>query len=108
MRYGKALADIISMVKHAARDVSPLYTAAERVERAFAQVTGGKTFTPEQRQWPDRIRRHLHENLSIDQDDFEVIPVFADAGGRGVARKAFGDVKKLESLLHELNEAIAA
>src|SRR6185436_338897 len=32
--YNKALVDIISMVKHAAREQEPLYTAAERVQRA--------------------------------------------------------------------------
>jgi len=105
--YRKALVDLISMVKHAARDDEPLYTASERVERAFAKVTAGKTFTADQQKWLDRIREHLRANLSIDQDDFEVIPIFADAGGWRVARKVFGDTK-LEGLLHEFNEAIAA
>jgi type I restriction enzyme R subunit len=105
--YSKALVDVISMVKHAAREDEPLYTASERVERAFAKVTSGKAFTPEQQKWLDRIREHLRANLSIDQDDFEVIPIFADAGGWGVAKKAFG-ASNLEFLLYEFNEAIAA
>ncbi len=33
VRYDKALVDIISMVKHAAREQEPLYTASERVQR---------------------------------------------------------------------------
>jgi len=33
--YNKALADIISMIKRASEDVSPIYTAAERVEYAM-------------------------------------------------------------------------
>jgi type I restriction enzyme R subunit len=107
VQYGKALVDVISMVKHAAKDEEPLFTASERVERAFDKVTAGKTFTPDQQKWLDRIREHLRANLSIDREDFEVIPIFADAGGWGVARKAFGDTK-LEALLHEFNEAIAA
>ncbi len=105
--YRKALVDVISMVKHAAKDEEPLYTASERVERAFGKVTAGKTFTPDQQRWLDRIREHLRANLSIDQEDFEVIPIFADAGGWGVARKVFGE-PKLQALLNEFNEAIAA
>jgi type I restriction enzyme R subunit len=105
--YRKALVDVISMVKHAAKDDEPLFTASERVERAFEKVTTGKTFTDDQQRWLDRIREHLRANLSIDQEDFEVIPIFADAGGWGVARRAFGETK-LEALLHEFNEAIAA
>jgi type I restriction enzyme R subunit len=107
VQYGKALVDVISMVKHAAKGEEPLFTASERVERAFEKVMAGKTFTLDQQKWLDRIREHLRANLSIDQEDFEVIPIFADAGGWGVARKAFGDTK-LEALLHEFNEAIAA
>jgi type I restriction enzyme R subunit len=95
------------MVKHAAKETEPLLTAAERVERAFTKVTAGKTFTSDQQKWLDRIREHLRANLSIDRDDFEVIPIFSDAGGLGVVRKVFGD-KQLDELLHALNEAIAA
>ncbi len=59
------------------------------MERAFAQVTAGQTFTPEQQQWLDRIREHLIENLSIDQEDFDYLPVFARAGGWGKANRVF-------------------
>ncbi len=105
--YKKALVDVISMVKHAAKEDAPLYTASERVERAFEKVTAGQTFTPDQTKWLDKIREHLRANLSIDQDDFEIVPIFADAGGWGVARKVFGDTK-LQALLHQFNEAVAA
>jgi type I restriction enzyme R subunit len=105
--FRKALVDVISMVKHAAREEEPLYTAQERVERAFAAVTSGKTFTTDQQKWLDRIREHLRANLSIDREDFELVPIFSDAGGWGVARRVFGDTK-LEALLSEFNEAIAA
>lgn len=105
--YRKVLVDVISMVKHAASEDEPLYTASERVERAFAKVTAGKTFTADEQKWLDRIREHLRANLSIDQDDFEAIAIFADAGGWGVARKVFG-ATKLKALLHDFNEAIAA
>jgi type I restriction enzyme R subunit len=106
-RYHKALVDIISLVKRAADEQQPIFTAAERVERAFAKVTAGKTFTHEQTVWLDRIREHMRENLSIDRDDFDLMPVFSGAGGLGVVRRAFGDAA-LADLINQLNEAVAA
>ena len=106
-KYGKALVEIISMVKHAADAHSPLLTAVERTERAFEQVTAQKSFTDEQRAWLDRIRQVMVENLSIERDDFEYQDALSKAGGWGAARRVFGE-PQLTALLTELNEAIAA
>lgn len=106
VHYHKALVDIISMVKHAADDDQPLLTAAERVTLAFDKLTAGKQFTPAQQAWLDRIREHLVENLSIDREDFDDLPVFARHGGWTRANKDFED--KLIDVLGEINEAIAA
>jgi type I restriction enzyme R subunit len=106
VKYHKALVDLISMVKHAARDGEPLLTAEERVEKAFTKIAAGRTFTPEQQQWLDRIRRHLVANLSIDKPDFDTMPVLNDAGGWGKANRVFDG--KLDELLTTFNEAIAA
>jgi type I restriction enzyme R subunit len=105
MHYHKALIDIISMVKHAVRDQEPLLTAAERVRRAMEKVTEGRSFTDEQRKWLDRIRDHLAENLSIDRDDFDTIPIFTRSGGWNKANRVFEN--RLEELLKEFNEAVA-
>jgi type I restriction enzyme R subunit len=105
-RYHKALVDVISMVKHAAREQEPLLTAAERVQRAIAQVCAGRTFTAEQQGWLDRIRDHLAENLTIDREDFDTMPVLENAGGWGKASRVFGAA--LEPLIEELNAAMAA
>ena len=105
IHYHKALVDIISMVKHAANAQSPLLTAEERVEQVFSNVTAGKTFTVEQQQWLDRIKAHLVQNLSIDQDDFEALPVFARLGGWEKANGVFSG--KLPQLIHSFNESIA-
>jgi type I restriction enzyme R subunit len=104
--YGKSLVDIISMVKHAAKEEEPLLTAGERVDRAMGRITQGQTFSEEQRCWLDRIRAHLIENLSIDRDDFDTIPIFWREGGWGKANKVFEG--KLDTFLTTLNAAMAA
>lgn len=104
--YHKALVDIISMVKHAARESEPMYTAAERVDRALDRMSARKYFTVEQSQWLARIRDHLIENLSIDAQDFDDVPVFARVGGWRQADRAFEG--HLPDLVREMNEAIAA
>jgi type I restriction enzyme, R subunit len=106
IEHKKALVDIISMVKHAADDHNPLLTATERVEQAFRKITAGRTFSSEQQQWLDRIRTHLRENLSIDQEDFESQPVFTHYGGWGRASSVFAG--QLPDLIQQLNLAIAA
>lgn len=106
LRYDKALVDIISMVKHAARTEEPLLTAEERVGKALARLTAKKRFTADQQKWLERIREHLVANLSIDEDDFENVPVLQNAGGWRNAERAFDG--RLSSLLKAFNEAIAA
>jgi type I restriction enzyme R subunit len=104
--YNKSLADIISMVKHAAREEEPIYSAEERVDRALAKITAGKTLTEEQAKWLGYIREHLIENLTIDLEDFDYIPAFERHGGKAKANKVFDN--KLEALIAEINFAIAA
>lgn len=104
--YNKPLADIISMVKHAADEAAPLLTAEERVDAALAKLTAGKALTPDGTHWLGRIREHLVANLTIDRDDFEFVPIFAREGGWPQANKAFDG--KLDAFLRELNEAMAA
>ena len=106
LRYDKALVDIISMVKHASRDREPLLTAEERVAKAFDRLTQGQKFTQEQQRWLERIRQHLIANLSIDEEDFENVPVLQSAGGWGNANRSFKG--KLLPFLKAFNEAIAA
>jgi type I restriction enzyme, R subunit len=104
--YHKVLVDIISMIKHAAKDGEPLLTAEERAVRAFEKVTAGKTFTPEQKQWLGVIKAHLTQNLTIDREDFELLPLFARRGGLSQATRIFAG--SLDDLLVKLNEAIAS
>lgn len=104
--YQKALVDIISMVKHGAREQAPLLTADERVDRAMQKVTAGKAFTPEQQQWLELIRQHLRENLTLEMDHFDYAPIFMRRGGIHQARKLFP--VDLEALVADVNYEIAA
>lgn len=104
--YGKELADIISMVRHAAQKEEPIYSATERVDKALKKITEGKTFDEEQHKWLELIREHLVQNLTIEADDFEMMPIFARAGGIGKAQKVFRE--RLGTLLSEINEAVAS
>ena len=104
--YNKALADIISMVKHAAKEQEPVLTAEERVGRAMTKVIAGKTFTAEQDRWLGYIKEHLTRNLTFDVDDLEAQPVFTDRGGRKTAERVFGN--ELPKLIEEINYAMAA
>lgn len=103
--YHHELADIISLVKHAAKG-EELLAARDRVERAVARIAAGQTFTAEQEQWLALIKEHLAVNLAIEKDDFETIPVFTRAGSWGTANRVFAG--RLEVLLKQLNEAMAA
>lgn len=104
--HNKALADIISMVKHAAREGEPICTAEERVDQAMKRITTEKSFNEEQMKWLGYIREHLIKNLTIGMEDFEYAPVFERHGGKGKADKVFNN--ELESLISEINYKIAA
>jgi type I restriction enzyme R subunit len=52
------------------------------------------------------IRQHLVQNLSIEPDDFDIIPVLADRGGWGRANRTFDG--HLAELLDELNMELVA
>ncbi|MCK2213349.1 DEAD/DEAH box helicase family protein [Actinomadura sp. ATCC 31491] len=105
-KYGKALVDIISMVKHAALDTAPLLTAHERVSAAIANVTAGRQLTDEQQRWMNYIEQHLIENLSIDREDFNLIPILSARGGWGRANRVFDH--QLPELIERLNEELVA
>jgi type I restriction enzyme R subunit len=104
--YRKALADLISMIKHAADQQAPLLTAQERVAAALEEMRAFHSFTPEQEKWLGMIGEHLKENLSISEEDLELQPVFAQRGGLAKARKLFGS--ELPPLIDRLNYTLVA
>ncbi len=100
-----ALADVISIVKHASATESPLLTAEERVNRAIEKFLAAHKLTPEQMQWLSLVREHLAANLSMDEEDFDLTPLLGMRGGKAKARKVFADLPRVVA---ELNEAVAA
>ena len=56
-------------------------------------------------QWLERIEGHLTENLTIDSDDFDTLPVFNRVGGWGRANKVLAG--QLPQLINQFNEAVA-
>ncbi len=104
--YHKEIVDIISMVKHAAKETEPLLSPSERVNQAIQKVTYGKQLNSEQQQWMEYIKEHLKQNMTLGVDDLKELPVFADRGGLTRFRNVFpGNYKEI---INEINTAIAA
>jgi type I restriction enzyme R subunit len=106
----RVLADIVQIVRFALKQDDRLVPFPERVNERFAgwllqQEQAGRTFTPEQMQWLERIRDHIAASLVISADDFQYTP-FSQHGGLGKAHEVFGD--HLNPLIDELNETLAA
>ena len=106
IQYQKPLVDVISMVKHAANDASPLLTAGERIDAALARLEAGRAFTPAQLAWLGRIREVLVGSLAICREHFEDMPALQDAGGWGRANRDFDG--KLDDIIQTLNQEVAA
>lgn len=102
----KALADIISMVKHAVRDEEPILTAEERVGKALQKLQDAHDFTDDQQKWLALIQEHLITNLTLSPDDFDYQPSFQRLGGLARARQIFRD--EFTPLLAQINTLIAA
>ena len=85
--YQNELADIISIVKHAASG-EPLLSAQERVLRAITKIKQANQYTPIQEKWLDLIADHLIRNIVIDRPDFATIP-FSRHGGWEKANQVF-------------------
>jgi type I restriction enzyme R subunit len=69
-------------------------------------VSECQTFTDEQRKWLDLIGQALRENLSLEPDDFGILPILERAGGLGADRRTFG--ADFDKLVRDLNGAVAA
>ncbi len=109
-RGGRALVDLVAIVKHAISPEVTIVPVADQVEARYRawleeKARGGQEFTAEQRRWLDAIKDHIASSLAIEREDFEDVP-FNQWGGLGGAWQAFGD--DLDGMLAELNERLAA
>jgi type I restriction enzyme R subunit len=104
--YNKELADIISIIRHAAKG-SELLIPELRVDKALGKVKSTRSFTEEQEKWLALIRRHLIENLLMEEEDIDQLPIFTREGASWSKLNKIFD-NKLETIIREINEAIAA
>jgi type I restriction enzyme R subunit len=104
--YHKDIVDIISMIKHAAKETEPLLSPEERVNLAILKVTDGIKLTEEQQKWMGYIKEHLKLNMTLDENDLKEAPVFTDRGGFKIFKKVFPG--NYSTIIHEINTAIAA
>lgn len=104
--YHKDAVDIISMVKHAAKDSEPLLSPEERVNQAIQKVIAGKTLSDEQHKWMEYIKEHLKQNMTLDEQDFSIVPALSDRGGLNKFKKVFAE--DYDKIINEINLAIAA
>jgi len=102
--YNKELADIVSIIRHAAKN-DELLTVESRVERALAKVKAKHQFTESQEKWLEHIRYHLVTNLLIEKDDIDTLPIFTRQGMNYLKLNRLFD-GKLDELLKEINEAV--
>jgi type I restriction enzyme R subunit len=100
--YHNELADIISIVRHAAKG-ERLLAAKDHVALAMADIKKGKKFTPKQEEWLKLIENHLVENLVIDKRDFSY-PPFSRHGSWKKADEIFEG--QLPKLLTKINVAM--
>jgi len=103
--YNKQLTDIISIIRHAATD-GELLTTEQRVNKALMKVKSDRAFTEEQEKWLALIRTHLIENLLMEKEDVDYLPIFTREGSSwGKLNLVFNN--ELETIIHEINQAIA-
>ena len=71
------------------------------------KVKSGRSFTEEQNKRLELIRRHLIENLLMEKEEIKTLPIFTCEGvSWNRLNNAFDG--RLETIIHEINEAIAA
>jgi type I restriction enzyme R subunit len=107
---GRVLTDLVSLVRYALDQDNELVPFTETVHEKFdrwlmLQEQSGRTFTEAQLEWLYRIRDHLATSLTIETDDFDLVP-FSEHGGLGKASAVLGPA--LPTILEELNELVAA
>ncbi len=105
----KVLTNIIALIRFAIGETQTLETWQETVNQRFniwlnQQETSGNTFTAEQIEWLEMMRDQIAHSVEIRLEDLQKQPfnIFQIA-------KSFGnDFGKVERIVNELNQALAA
>jgi type I restriction enzyme R subunit len=106
----RVLTDLVSLVRHVVQPQEELVPYPDLVRERYhawlaANHASGRSFTPEQRWWLDRIAGHIGVNLTVAPDDFEYGDFF-NKGGPFAAARALGS--DWPAVLDELNTELAA
>lgn len=105
------LAALIALIRRACGVDIKIANHADQVRRNFQNWImkrhsgGGEKFNEAQMAWLHMIRDHIISSFHVERDDLETAP-FDAQGGLGKMYQLFGD--KMEPLLNEINEALAA
>ncbi len=105
------LTALVSLIRRACGIDQTVSRYSETVRRNFQNWimqyhSGGEPkFNKEQMEWLHMIRDHIINSFHIERDDLETAP-FDAKGGMGKMYQLFGD--KMDNLIDELNEALAA
>jgi len=106
----RVLTNLVSLVRFALQAQDELVPYPDQVNERFVgwllqQQQAGRTFTPEQLPWLERIRDHLAASLHISVHDL-MEAGFTEHGGVGRAHQLFGS--GLAALLDELERELVA
>lgn len=102
---------LVSLIRKVAGIDKALTPYDKTVDRNFQQwilkknAGQHKRFTEEQLQWLRMIKDHIAISIHLNTDDLDYTP-FDAKGGRGKMWQLFGD--EMETIINELNEALAA
>jgi type I restriction enzyme, R subunit len=106
-RQPRILADLVSLVRHAAL-AEELEPYPERVQQRYqawlaGQAAAGKAFTAQEHWWLDEIAHYIGINVSVCLDDLNYYG-FQGHGGQVAAQRLFG--ARLGMLLDDMNMAL--
>ena len=102
---------LVSLIRKVARIDTSLTPYDKTVDRNFQQWILKKNagqhnrFTKEQMDWLQMLKEQIATSVHVDTDDLDYTP-FDAKGGKGKMWQLFGD--EMETIINELNEALAA
>ena len=105
------LTALVALIRHVCGIDATISPYSDTVHRNFQSWImthhsgSGEKFNEEQMDWLRMIRDHIIDSFHLERDDLEMAP-FDGKGGLGQMYKLFGD--RMDSLIDELNEALAA